>query len=65
MKKLNLPFNIPFTNNPYNTCCEYYPQDDGAMLVEWWNKALWWVFDNAVTVFHYADRVRFSRMLNV
>ena len=35
------------------------------MFVEWWNKALWWVFDNAVTVFHYVDRVRYSRMLNV
>ena len=43
-EKLNLPFNIPFTNNPHNSCCEYYPQDDGAMLVEWWNETLWWVF---------------------
>ena len=35
------------------------------MLVEWWNETLWWMFNNAVTVFHYVDRVRFSRMLNV
>ena len=43
-EKLNLPFNIPFSCNIHNSCCEYYPQDDGAMLVEWWNETLWWVF---------------------
>ena len=50
----------PTENKIHNASCEDNKEDDGAALVEWWDIPLWRMFDDAVTVFHYVDRVRYN-----
>ena len=46
MNELQSRFNIPFANNPHNSCCQYNKEDGGAAFVEWWYIALRRVLDD-------------------
>ena len=61
--KLNLQFYIPFNCDIYNACCEYYPQDGGAPLVELRHVSLWGMFDDAVTILRHDDCVGLGGIL--
>ena len=54
---LGLKAKAPTDNHPHNACCQYNPQDSGAMLIKRRDIPLWRVLYDSVAILRHNDRV--------